>query len=212
MSLLDDEEDLINNDEPLNQYQFEMMLAKELFAKGDVICTIAEDETNYFVEKIAQAHNLNINATTDFATKLQSIIRNATNPKLRNHSTREIVSLDCRGLKKGDTYGWMANLAKISKVHKDLIVVINYVTQIPNDPSNLYDNNEYVTNLLLRSWKNEHFSFGDYYLDRSDMTIILTCPSEDHKIFERECGLNSYIWIGVFDEWVEELKKDSAIF
>lgn len=195
---------LLDIDSTINYPTAEKLMKKEelyargLFHQGGVICTIAEDEINFLVKKNAQVNNLNLNPITPFDYKIHAIIEKAVFPELKKHSSRDIISLDCRRLTKGDAYGWMSNLAKICD---DQIVIVNYVTRIPNIKSDIYDDHNYVTNLLLRSWKNEDICFGDFHIDRRKMTIILTCPPEDCEILMKECGLNSYSWLGNFEEW-----------
>lgn len=190
MSLLDDEDVLADRiDRELKaHYRLEGLFAEMLFAKGQVVCAVADDGAN-------------------LATMLQSILRGAFNPELKAHSARNVISLDCSLLTKGDAYGWLANLAKVGD---DQIVVLYNVTQIPNDDSSMCDDPLYVTNLLLRSWKNEDIYIGDNHLNRKNMTIILTCREVDHEMMIKECGLNSYKWVGEFNEWIEELKRVSS--
>ena len=124
----------------------------------------------------------------------------AINPILKEHQSRNIYSIDCRTLRKGDAYGWLSGIANASI---DPIVIIENVTQIPDGDRAIYDDPNYVANLLLRSWKNDDIYVGDLHIDRRKFTVILTCQPEDADILQRECGLCSYSWIGDFDEYIE---------
>ena len=53
-------------------------------------------------------------------------------------------------------------------------------------------------------WKNELINIGDFYLDRREMTIILTCSSNNHARLGNACHDCSYAWAGEFDEWLEK--------
>lgn len=203
MSLLD-LENIINDNSVIVQCKEEEIYSKSLFLQGTVNCVVADDEINVLATKISQAYHINKEMLTSFDCKIRSILDNAISPELKTHSTREIISLDCRKLRKGDAYGWMSKLAKQCK---DQIIIVNYVTRIPNVDSDVYDDYNYVTNLLLRSWKNENIYFGDFHIDRRSLTIILTCPPEDKEILLKECGLNSYSWFGDFEEWEKETKE-----
>ena len=206
MSLLDDEDVLVNDHSVMIKNEWEKIIAKSLLTKNAVKCIIAEDEVNILVKKIAEIYNLNINSTTTFADLLQSLINKASNPDLKEHSNRKIFSLDCRGLRKGDAYGWLQWLQCHMEQSRrnDPIVIINNVTQIPDGDRNFYDDPVYVTNLLLRSWKNPDIYAGDIHIDRRNMTIILTASSQGKDILLKECKLSSYSWIGDFNEWEKE--------
>lgn len=111
--------------------------------------------------------------------------------------------MDCRGLRKGDAYGW---LLKLSKLNSNPIVIINNITQVPDGDRNIYDDPEYIRNILLRSWKNEQINVGDAHIDRKNITVIITSPNENSEILHKECVLNTYKWLGYFDVWVENMK------
>lgn len=209
MSLLDDEDVLVNDHSVIIKNEWEKIVAKSLLTKNAVKCIIAEDEVNILVKKIAEIYNLNINSTTSFADLLQSLINKASNPDLKEHSNRKIFSLDCRGLRKGDAYGWLQKLQLQTEASRrnDPIVIINNITQIPDGDRNFYDDPVYVTNLLLRSWKNPDIYAGDIHIDRRNMTIILTASPQGKDILLKECKLNSYSWIGDFNEWEKESYK-----
>lgn len=107
---------------------------------------------------------------------LKESFDNAVFPLLSRYKGREIVSLDCRGLKKGDAYGWMVSLAKKVKEAPDLIAIIENIAEIPSGPQ--CDEPQYVENLLGHSWKNDVIFFGDNRIDATQMTILLTATPE----------------------------------
>ena len=168
-----------------NKVKMEDCLSKELLGNGFVFSVIAE------------GYNIS------FAQRIENLVKEAIFPELQKHQTRKIYSIDCHTLRKGDAYGWL--LAIVKEEVDDPILVIENVTQVPDGDRSIYDDPMYVTNLLLRSWKNENIFAGDLYIDRRKFTVILTCPPEDADILQRECGLCSYSWLGDFDRFLKDL-------
>lgn len=203
MSILDDDLD-IQSDKIIEDSD----LQEECYAK-DLSCTfsaygvIVEDIEDTLTKKTSDVYGLNLNNKTSFAKRVEKKIKEAINPKLKEHQSRNIYSIDCRGLRKSDAYGWLSAIAKASI---DPIVIIENVTQIPDGDRTIYDDSNYVANLLLRSWKNDDIYSGDLHIDRRRFTVILTCPPEDADILQRECGLCSYSWIGDFKEYVKDIQ------
>ena len=75
---------------------------------------------------------------------------------LKEHKDRIIASLDCSGLTKGDAEGFVASVLK--DVPNRPIVVIENIDAIPDGNRDLYDDPEYVKNILLNSWEGETVS------------------------------------------------------
>ena len=202
MSLLDDFETVSRSAD----IQIISVLKKdELFVKGflrkggvKVVCS----GEKLLTEKFNEIYRLNLD--TSFAQHLKYTIQAIASPDYQEQKALPIYSIDCSKVCKGDAYGW---LSKIAEVEDGAIVVVENVTRVPNGNSNIYDDPNYVTNLLLRSWKNEQIYAGDIVIDRRKLTVILTCPPEDADILERECGLCSYGWVGDFDEYMKELHE-----
>ena len=209
MSLLDDEDVLVNDNESIIKSEikmtFENFIATILFSNISAKCVIVEEDEVDIVDN--EIYNININDITPFATRVKSLLYNASNPKLKEHSTREFISLDCRKLSKGLAYKWLQKIQEKVSKKDNPIVIINNVTQIPDGDRNFYDDPVYVTNLLLRSWKNPDIYAGDIHIDRRNMTIILTASPQGKDILLKECKLNSYSWIGDFNEWEKESYK-----
>ena len=199
MSIFDDDLDKIIRDRNLKEECY----AKDLSCTFSAYGVIVEDKEDVLTKKISEAYNLNLNYKTSFAKRAEKIIMKAINPKLAEHQSRAIYSIDCRTLRKGDAYGWLSGVAN---ARIDPIVIIENVTQIPDGDRAIYDDPNYVANILLRSWKNDDIYFGDLHIDRRKFTVILTCPPEDADILQRECGLCSYSWIGDFDEYVKDIQ------
>lgn len=209
MSLLDNEEVLFKMadaaafDFAIKQ-EAEKLLATSLFHQGRVSAVVFDDKEEFLLKKLSQAYSLNLDYKTSLAQRLHGIVGNAVNEGLKEHQTRDIYSIDCRYLRKGDAYGW---LSAVSKASKDPILVIEHLTEIPDGDRSIYDDPAYVTNLLLRSWKNEQIYAGDLEIDRRQFTVILACRDIDSQEFARECALCSYGWCGDFEAYLEEWKK-----
>ena len=156
---------------------------------GTVKCVVFATDFNIMLKKLHEIYGISINETS-FATYLQTVLDKACH-SAKAHKHRRVVSLDCRGLKKGDALGWMKAL---SQDDDNLIVVLENVTQIPEGDLGVYDDRRYVENLLIRSWKNEDIYFDDSHINRRNHTIILTCPPEDAEKLQTECSACSYAW------------------
>lgn len=209
MSLLDDEEVLLERaDAALRDYviqkETERFLALGLFRRGQVSAVVYEDKEELLLKKLSEAWKLNLDYKTSLAQRLHGFVVNAVNEGLKEHQTRDIYSIGCRYLRKGDAYGW---LSAVSKASKDPILVIEHLTEVPDGDRSIYDDPAYVTNLLLRSWKNEDIYAGDLEIDRRQFTVILACRDIDAQEFARECALCSYGWCGDFDSYLEKWKK-----
>lgn len=209
MSLLDNEEVLFKMadaaafDFAIKQ-EAEKLLATSLFQRGQVSAVVYKEKEELLLKKLTEVWKLNLDYKTSLAQRLYRIVKNAVNDVLQKHHSRNIYSIDCRYLRKGDAYGW---LSAVSKASKDSILVIEHLTEIPDGDRTIYDDPTYVTNLLLRSWKNEDIYAGDLQIDRRQFTVILACRDIDAQEFARECALCSYEWCGDFDSYLEEWKK-----
>ena len=165
---------------------------------GTVKCVVFAPNINIMLKKLHEIYGISINETS-FATYLQTVLDKACHV-LKAHKHRRVLSLDCRGLKKGDALGWMKAL---SQDDDNLIVVLENATQIPEGDLSVYDDSKYVENLLTRSWKNDVVYFDDTQIDRRNLTVILTCPPEDEEKLKAECSACSYAWIGNIEKGSE---------
>ena len=140
-----------------------------------------------------------VGAAPDFVDRLRSTLEKAK-LSLLPHKGRKVIPKDCRELKKGDALGWIRD---ISKDDKDVIVVLENVTQIPEGDPALYDPKQYVENILVRSWKNNDIYIDYYHIDRRNLTVILTCPPKDEEQLRAICSMCSYAWVGDIEEKIE---------
>lgn len=184
MSLLDEEEVLLNDKTVEIKAKMDKLLATSMFRRGSISVFVTELDS--------------------LVGRIEQFLEKPKEPKMKEHRSREIYSIDCRYLCKGDAYGW---ISKVSQASEDPILVIEHVTEVPDGDPAIYDDPVYVTNLLLRSWKNEQIYAGDLHIDRSKYTIILACSPKDAHLLERECGLCSYAWKGDFETFLEEWKN-----
>ena len=136
---------------------------------------------------------------------LGETLKNIKSDSLLRYKDYEVVSLDCRGLMKGDAYGWMTMLAKRAEQTLGLIVVIENIADIPFGP--MCDDPRYVDNLLGHSWKNEKVSFGDYCIDRSELIVILTATLEQKDDLYQRFRADGYYFIENFDRELEKSQE-----
>ena len=195
MSILDDEEIHMNGLDVIGiKTKDAIELEKDinhLLSLGCVRCIVSSPENNLLINKLSEIYD-EFSNDLSFASCIRRIV-NEPFSNLSNHKDREVLSLDCRYLKKGDGLGFMKT---ISKNDHNPIVIFENITQIPEQDLYIYDNKEYVKNLLIRSWKNEDIFIDDIHICRRNLTIILTCPPEDEDKLRTECSMCSYGWVG----------------
>lgn len=134
---------------------------------------------------------------------LQNALDKAIFPRLSKYKNREIVSVDCHGLTRSDAYRLMVELSKKIAEVPDLILVIENISEIYSDP--LCEDPLYVENLLGHSWKNEVVYFDDKRIDRSKMTVILTCTPDHKDVLGIKYRTDGFAWIESLDEELEDL-------
>ena len=205
MSLLDSFDDIAKAQDI--DIKFEELFVGDLLGRGNVQAIVMEEIEDVFTKNVHQAKQANINYKTPFAETLCKTIQKITNPKCSSHKSRAIFSIDCRTLRKGNAFRWLSHVAETTKETSDPIIVIENVTQVPIGDSTIYDDPTYVTNLLLRSWKNEHIYAGGIHIDRSNFTVLLTCPPQDENILKKECRQCSYAWIGAYKNNIKDLHE-----
>ena len=169
------------------------LLISEILGPGIVYRVVTERNLPQFIDK-------EIKSSGEFITLP------GRTECLARHKGREVVSLDCKGLKKGDAYGWMTLLAKAVKEAPNLIVIIENIADIPSDP--LCDDPQYVLNLLGHSWKNEKIYFGDFSIDRSQLTVILTATPEQKEFLGQRFRTDGYSWCEDFDQELEKIDNE----
>ena len=169
------------------------LLISEILCPGIVYRVVTERNLPQFIDK-------EIKSSGEFITLP------GRTECLARHKDREVVSLDCKGLKKSDAYGWMSLLAKTVEKTPNLIVIIENIADIPSDP--LCDDPQYVLNLLGHSWKNEKIYFGDFSIDRTQLTIILTATSEQKEFVGQQFRTDGYSWCEDFDQELEKIDNE----
>lgn len=157
-------------------------------------CVITHfDEYECWTAHLLKAWNENNSPTRySFADRIKNFLVSAEDGGYcSEHKNRRVVDLDCRDLKKGDAYGWMKTL---SKQEDNLVIIIKNVTQIPDGGSAILDDKQYVEDILVRSWEETDINIDDIYINRKNLTIILTCPPEDKEKLMLYCKEFSYTW------------------
>ena len=178
---------------------------EETLKKGDEIVHLMEEIEEVIFDLLAPGVGILITDNINLPEILKVALEKAMFQLLSKYKNRKVISLDCKGLMKGEAEGWMKLLAEQAKENPDLIVLIENITEIPSGPQ--CDDPQYVENLLGHSWKNEQIYFGDYHLDRSEMTVILIASLENKEKLAREYRTDSYAWIEDFDERLSALKQ-----
>lgn len=171
------------------------LLISEILDPGIVYRVVTERNLPQFIDK-------EIKSSGEFITlpgRTECLVR---------HKGREVVSLDCKGLKKGDAYGWMASLAKAVEKTPNMIVIIENLAEIPSGP--LCDDPQYVENLLGHSWKNDKIFFGEYCIDRSksNLSVILTATPEQKEFLGQRFRTDDYSWCEDFDVELEKIDNE----
>lgn len=108
-------------------------------------------------------------------------------------------------LTRGDALGFMTALAKKVEEVPDLILVIENIVEVYSDP--LCDDPQNVENLLGHSWKNDVVCFADKRIDRSKMTVILTCTPDYKEELGTKYRTDGFAWIENFDDEWDEIEN-----
>lgn len=179
MNLLDDEKFMGNNDDIIYYtLELENLYSKVLFGKGFVRCFAIDSDIS-------------------FSNEIKWIIHNNNN--LKDVGLRPIVVIDYKHLCKGDAYGCIENIIK--NADKNPVVIIENVTLNPNYDPNKHDDPIYIENILLRLWKNKEIFINGFNLNRDDVSVLISCPTDDQTILGQVCKMCSYSWMGDFREW-----------
>lgn len=99
----------------------------------------------------------------------------------------------------------LKSLAKKVEEVPDLILVIENIVEVYSDP--LCDDPQYVENLLGHSWKNDVVCFADKRIDRSKMTVILTCTPDYKEELGTKYRTDGFAWIENFDDEWDEIEN-----
>ena len=211
MSILDDSDTIFKSvDEAIKRRMIREKVAHYLVAYGlPPRCFVAEEQVDILKKKISEAWNLsNIKWRTPFSERIERDVISKHN----EHKERTLLSVDCRTLCKGDAYGWLKAISEgmqNGSLNKPILVIEN-VDQIPDGDRSVYDDPQYIENILVRSWKNELINIGDFYLNRPEMSIILTCSPDNQTMLSNACRECSYNWGGEFEEWLAQSTEDAS--
>lgn len=114
-----------------------------------------------------------------------------------NLQTRPIIHWDVKSFKKFDAIGSMYALSRLPKAPRPIVIIEN-IADIPNVDQNVYDDPEYVENVLLHSWRSDtihltHPKEGSFQLNKWDYTVIILVKLGDlqklHHRFPDGVGL-----------------------
>lgn len=170
---------------------------EEISKRGDKLIELLQQRTELFCD-VLFSPSANIVVTEhNFLQLFEDVLRSAFGQRLSKYKDCDIVSLDCKKLTKEDAFGWMVSLAKKVEQTPNLIVVIENLAEIFNEP--MCDDAQYIANLLGHSWKNEKIYFGGYCIDCSELTIIIPVTQEQ-KMDLYQLRTDNYRWFEKFDE------------
>jgi hypothetical protein len=177
---------------------------EETLKRGDKLVELLQQREELFVD-LLNCVSANIVVTEhNILQLLKVVLRTAFGESLSKYKDCDVVSLDCKKLTKEDAFGWMVSLAKKVEQTPNLIVVIENLAEIFNEP--MCNDAQYIANLLGHSWKNEKVFFGDYCIDCSELTIIITVTQEQKMDLHQKLRTDSYYWIENFDEEFEKVQ------
>lgn len=92
----------------------------ETLNKADRAIELLEEKETWIFDLLNCASANIVITNHNLPHLVKEALDNAKFPLLSSYRGREIVSLDCRDLKKGDAYGWMVTLSKKVKETPDL--------------------------------------------------------------------------------------------
>ena len=169
----------------------------------EIKLALIRKETSKLLAKFLAPYNAVRCFTTE---KVYDILKEKIEAGNEEYKERTLLSVDCRTLCKGDAYGWLKAISEGMKnctLNKPILVIEN-VDQIPDGDRNIYDDPQYVENILVRSWKNELINIGDFYLDRREISVIVTCSPDNQTRLGNACRECSFPWCGDFEEWLKK--------
>ena len=159
-----------------------------------------------FISQLHNVYGIELDDRSDFIQNIQSI---------GDQEKRPVYTLDCKTLKKHDAIGFLERLRNPSA--QKPVVVIQNITEIPigdgvyckyvgdgetfNDVS-IYDDPQYVENILVHSWKNEtnyltNKNGEQFVLKSHDYTVFLTWSSKTSDTIKNVWhASDGFAWIG----------------
>ncbi len=175
--------------------------------RGDSVMELLQEREELVFELLGTVSANCVVTNRNISQLISETISNTTSELLSRHKGREVVSLDCRGLYKGDAYGFMAIIAQKVGQGQYPIVIIENLAEIPEGSQ--CDNPQYVENLLGHSWKNDKIFFGEYCIDRSksNLSVILTATPEQKEFLGPRFRTDGYSWCEDFDVELEKIEE-----
>lgn len=173
--------------------------------RGDRVMKLLQEREELIFELLGTASANCVVTNRNLPLLISEAISNPISELLSRYKGREVVSLDCRGLCKGDAYGFMAIIAQKVGLGQYPIVIIENLAEIPEGSQ--CDNPQYVENLLGHSWKNDNIFFGEYCIDRSKLIVVLTVTPEQKEFLVQQFRTNGYSWCEDFDQELEKIER-----
>ena len=173
---------------------------------GDKIIALEHERELEIFSKLIPVSAHRIITNHNLSELLRHSLDKATFKYLSRYKNREIVSIDCKSMTNADVFGAMVSIAKMVKKTPDLIIVINNIAEVYNDPA--CESPQYVENLLGHSWKNDKIFFGEYEIDASELTVILTATPEYKDVLGQKYRTDGYSWCEDFDQELEKIDNE----
>ena len=175
------------------------------FMDGNVAIELLKEQESLVSELLDSTSASRVVTKYNLPTLIGEAIKNACFENLSSYKDYKIVSIDCTKTTMSDAYGWMVALANEAKINPKLIVVIENIVEFPSDmPS---DERLSLETLLGHSWKNNIVTFGEYEIDATNLTIILTSSPEYANDLGQKYRNDSYAWIFDFDDEWEAIQQ-----
>ena len=182
---------------------------EETMANGPKIMELLQERELEISSILSPVSANRVVTNHNLSALLRHSIDNATFEYLSQDKNREIVSIDCKSMTNADVYGAMVTIAKRVKETPDLIIVINNIAEVYNDPD--CESPQYVENLLGHSWKTDKIFFGEYEIDASELTVILTATPEYKDVLGQKYRTDGYSWCDDFDQRLKEIEEQLKV-
>ena len=176
-----------------------------ILANGDMLLELEQKRELEIFSKLIPVSAHRIITNHNLSELLRHSLDKATFKYLSRYKNREIVSIDCKSMTNADVFGAMVSIAKMVKKTPDLIIVINNIAEVYNDPA--CESPQYIENLLGHSWKNNKIFFGEYEIDASELTVILTATPEYKDVLGQKYRTDGYSWCEDFDQRLEAIEE-----
>lgn len=176
------DKDLIENEDRYQQIiSDEEGIALSLAQGG---CVVETNDTEAFIDKIYKKLSM------DYTVLGNGPLAD----RLKSQQGRPIIHWDAKTFRKNDAIGSMYSLSKYPKEPKPIVIIDN-ITEIPEAVSEIYDDPEFVENVLLHSWKNDiiyltHPEYGPFQMNRTDYSVLFpVTPGALSRLRHRPNGI-----------------------